>query len=146
MCLMLYVGTQTEEPIARTPDLGIEAVEERRAEVRQWFTLPAVRLVLAHGTCSCGFPHLLADERIEYEDWLAPVLAQSDDRDADLRSVRALIRLLDRHLAEAEIVELYPVADGSEGLSPKGTIELSLAALDAETFFFTEQFFYRVTD
>jgi hypothetical protein len=145
MCLVLYIGTARDQPTFSTPELGVEALEERRARVRQWFSLPCVRLVRAHGTCGCGFPHLLADEPIAYGDWLAPVLAQADDREADLRSVRALMRLLASRVGDAGMVELYPVADGSERLPPKGTVHLSLAALDADTFFFTEQFFYRVS-
>jgi hypothetical protein len=145
MCLMLYMATQSEQPLLETPDLGVEAVDERRSAVLQWFTQPAVRLVTAHGTCSCGFPHLLSDERLEWGEWLTPVLAQSDDRDADLRSVRALIELIGPRVEQDECVELYPVSDGAEHLPPKGTIELSLREVSADRFFFTEQFFCRVT-
>ena len=34
--------------------------------------------------------------------------------------------------------------NGNEELPPKGTIEVSLDSVKAETFLFTEQFFYRV--
>jgi hypothetical protein len=40
---------------------------------------------------------------------------------------------------------LYSVWDGEEGSPPKGVINLGLDALNRERFFFTEQFFYRVT-
>lgn len=145
MCLALYVATASELPLVVSPDLGVEEVEPSRAAVKQWFTLPNVRFVRAHGTCGCGFPHFIADEPVAYEEWLAPVLAQSDDRDADLRSVHALLDLLRGRLLDDEAVELYPVADGAEHLAPKGTIELTLGTLVAERFFFTEQFFYRVS-
>lgn len=145
MCLALYLGTASEQPLLDSADLGVEAVDARRASVWQWFTLPQIRFVRAHGTCGCGFPHLISDTTLEWEEWLAPVLAQSDDREADLRSVRAVIELIGRHVRETGLVELYPVADGSEHLAPKGTIELTLDTLVAERFFFTEQFLHRVS-
>lgn len=145
MCLALYVATASDLPTIAAPDLGVEQLEPLRGAVKQWFTLPEVRYVRAHGTCGCGFPHFIADEAVSYEEWLAPVLEQADDREADLRSVRELLDLLGRFVRQDGFVELYPVADGSEHLAPKGTIELSLASLVAERFFFTEQFFYRVS-
>jgi hypothetical protein len=113
--------------------------------VQEWFTLPAVRLVTAHGTCSCGFPHFIADEPVVYEEWLAPVLAQADDREADVRSARALLELVERCVRKDGLVELYPVGDGSDHLAPKGTVQLTVENLVAEQFIFTEQFFYRVS-
>ena len=145
MCLMLYVATAFEQPLLALPDLGVEELEPRRASVRQWFTLPEVRFVRAHGTCACGFPHVIADEPMFYQEWLAPVLAQSDDRKADLRSVRALIEMMATQVRDGGSVELYPVGDGSEHLPPKGTVSLTLKDLAPERFFFTEQFFYRVS-
>jgi len=62
---------------------------------------------------------------------------QSDDREADLRSVRALIELI--RTADDE-VELYPVADGDQSKPPKGTIEWDRDALDPDRFFFNEGF------
>jgi hypothetical protein len=69
---------------------------------------------------------------------------QSDDRDADLRSVRALLALIDRVVAHSEFAELYPVADGDEGNAPKGVIEWQLSALDPERLFFNENFMHVV--
>ena len=145
MCLMLYLATASEQALLSSPDLGVEEIEPRRAAVRQWFSLPQARWVRAHGTCSCGFPHLISDDRLEWEEWLAPVLAQSDDRESDLRSVQALIELIGPQVRETGVVELYPVGDGSEGEAPKGTIELTLDSLVAERFFFNEQFLYRIS-
>jgi len=144
MCLMLYLGTRSDQPTFKTPDLGVEAVEDRAAGLRQWFSQPVVRLVIAHGTCSCGFPHFVAEEPVEYGDWLAPILAQSDDRAADLRSVRALVELIRPHVLDAGFVELYPVSHGSEHEAPKGTLVRSLDWLDPPRFYFTERFLYRV--
>ena len=42
-------------------------------------------------------------------------------------------------------MQLYPVWDGEEGSTPKGAINLGLGALNRDSFFFNEQFFYRVT-
>src|SRR5512142_3268001 len=110
MCMMLYLATASEQPLLASADLGVEEIEPPRTAVREWFSLPVMRAVTAHGTCGCGFPHLLSETTLEWEEWLAPVLAQSDDREADLRSVRALIELIGRHVRETGVVELYPVA------------------------------------
>lgn len=67
-----------------------------------------------------------------------------DRRDANLRSARALLTIIREHVSTFGGVELYPVWDGNEHLPPKGIIEMSVDSLDAETFLFTEQFFYRV--
>jgi hypothetical protein len=69
---------------------------------------------------------------------------QSGDRDADLQSVRALLRLLGEILARENELELYPIADGDEYIAPRGTIEWRLDALDAHRFFFNERFMHVV--
>jgi hypothetical protein len=72
------------------------------------------------------------------------MLADSDDRTADLRSVSALIELLRVALGPGQAVELYPVWDGDEAKAPKGVVQWSLEQLAPETFFFNEQFMYIV--
>ena len=70
----------------------------------------------------------------------------SDDRAADLGSVRALIALVGEVVSHSNGVELYPVADGDEALAPKGVIEWALNSLDPEKLFFNERFMHVVHD
>ena len=142
MCLMLYIGTDTPLPTGGSPDLRLEPVEAARQRVGQWFSYPAVRFVAAHTGCSCGFPSVMGDSPVT---WYPGMPLQSDDRAADLRSVRALLGLLATVVTPASPVELYPVADGDEGKAPMGTIDWQLDLLDAERFFFNEGFMHRVS-
>jgi hypothetical protein len=141
MCLMLYVATRDELPLRSSPELSVEDVAPHRTAVRQWFSLPVVRFVGAHTRCSCGFPSVIADVPIEYFDGM---LDDAPDREADLRSVDALLALVREHAAGGE-VQLYAVGDGDEGSPPKGVINVGLGSLQPRTFFFNEQFLYRVT-
>jgi hypothetical protein len=138
---MLYLGTPGDLPLRAAPDLAVEEVETSREAVRQRFSLPTVRFIGAHTGCSCGFPYVVAEEPIEYWDGL---FEPSDGRDADIRSLQALLTIIREHVAGFGGVELYPVWNGNEHLPPKWTIEVSVDSLDPETFLFTEQFFYRV--
>jgi hypothetical protein len=140
MCLMLYIGTAETLPLTSSPDLSVEGVAASRQAVRRWFSQPAVRFVGAHTGCSCGFPSVIAESPIEYYEGMS---LESDDRVADLRSIRALIDLIGQ-AALSERVELYPVADGDESKSPKGVIEWQLTALDPERLFFNERYMHVV--
>ena len=138
---MLYLSAATELPATTRPELRIEPVDERRRVVEQWFASKAVHFVGAHTGCSCGFPSVIAETPIEYYDGME---LESDDRAADLRSVRALLDLI-RGLSVGDApVELYPVADGDEAGPPKGVVTWQLDALDADRFFFTEGFMHVV--
>ncbi len=141
MCLMLYAGTPTELPLTSTAALKIERVEPARESVKRWFSHPAVAFVGAHTGCSCGFPAVIADSRIDHFEGMP---LDSDDRAADLRSVEALLDLIRTSEARWEFIELYPVADGDESKTPKGTIEWSAADLDPQRFFFNEGFMHVV--
>jgi hypothetical protein len=141
MCLMLYMASYGEEPPGVTPDLRVEDVNPSRAAVRQWFSRPHIRFVGAHTWCSCGFPSVIAKVPIEYYEGMP---LESDDRDADLRSVRALTALLRRHVETFGDVQLYPISDGDEQRPPKGAIDLPLASIDENRFFFNEGFLYCV--
>jgi len=141
MCLMLYLGTAEECPLTSSADLSVEKVDEARQAVKQWFSQPAVRFVGAHTGCSCGFPSVIAESPLEYFEGMT---LQSDDRAADLRSVRALVELIGQAATRSERVELYPVADGEESRKPKGIIDWQLEALDPERLFFNEQFLHVV--
>jgi hypothetical protein len=138
---MLYIGTATELPLTTSADLRIERVSEPRDRVRQWFSHPAVRFVGAHTGCSCGFPSVTCESPVQYYEGMP---LESDDRQADLRSVRALIGLLDRTVTDTASVELYPVADGQESEPLRGVIEWPLDSLDPETLFFNERFMHVV--
>jgi hypothetical protein len=140
MCLMLYLATQNDQPLWATPELSIEEVEPSREAVRHWFSLPTVRFIGAHTGCSCGFPHVLSAEPVEYYDGMF-----DDDREEDLRSVDSLLAIVREHVTATGEVQLYPVWDGEEGNPPKGVISVGLGSLARETFFLNEQFFYRVT-
>jgi len=141
MCLMLYIGTADELPLESSTDLKIESVGPARQAVLQWFSQPSVRFVGAHTGCSCGFPSVIAGSPIEYYEGMP---LNSDDRAADLRSVRALIELVGRATARSDRVELYPVADGDESKAPKGVIEWALTSLVPDRLFFNEQFMHVV--
>ena len=141
MCLMLYMATQGDVAVRSSPELSIEEVEPSRETVQQWFSLPVVRFIGAHTGCSCGFPHVIAEEPIEY----CVGMFDGQDREADLKSVEALLALVREHVTATGEVQLYPVWDGEEGKPPKGVINLRVGALSRERFFFNEQFFYRVT-
>jgi|SRR5215471_3119665 len=141
MCLMLYMATEGDIPLRSSPEMSVEEVESSREAVRQWFSLPVVRFIGAHTGCSCGFPNVIAEDPIEYWEGMF----DGQDRDADLKSVDSLLALVREHVTATGEVQLYPVWDGEEGKSPKGVINLGLGALNRNSFFFNEQFFYRVT-
>ena len=139
---MLYLATAGDQPLRSSPELRVEEVESARTTVRQWFSLPTVRFIGAHTGCSCGFPSVIAQEPIEYYEG---IFDTSEERASDLASTRALIALIQQHLLDGPEVQLYPVGAGAEGCPPKGTVQLSIDAVDPETFLFTEQFLYCVS-
>jgi hypothetical protein len=141
MCLMLYLAAQAPVPEIKNDDISVEAVEEQRTAVSRWFSLPEVRFIGAPG-CSCTFPHVEADAVIE---WYDGFFDDDEERGSVLASVRALFQLVDSLLSHSPEVQLYPVWDGDEAESPKGTIDLNFGSLDPERFFFNERFFYRIT-
>jgi hypothetical protein len=141
MCLMLYVATADELSLASSPDLSIEAVDDARRVVAQWFSYPNVRFVGAHTGCSCGFPSVLAESPIEYFEGM---WGDHDDREDDLRSVGTLLDLLRQVIDRSSNVELYPVWDGDQDQAPKGVIEWQVGTLVPERFFFNERFLHIV--
>jgi len=138
---MLYVGCSEPIPITSGPDLRIESVEPGRRAVEQWFSRPSVYFIGAHTGCSCGFPHVIAEAPIEYWEGM---WSDDSDRQADIRSMRALVRLLRNAINRGEGLELYPVGDGNEGNAPKGHVAWSIDQITPETSFFTEQFMYTI--
>ena len=142
MCLGLYLGTSLEPPLVATPDLTVKPVPPDCEVVRQWFSLPHVSFVGAHTGCSCGFPYIAAEEPIEYWEGM---FEEGEDRQNDRRSLQALLDLIRPHVLGSGVVELYPVWNGEEALTPKGRIRRSLAPLTPEMFFFIERFVYELT-
>jgi hypothetical protein len=142
MCLMLYIATHTDVPLQTSPEMRVEEVEPSRDAVRQWFTLPEVHFIGAHTGCSCGFPHIVAEEPIEYFEGM---FCDDEERQPALKSVEALLALIREYVIDSGEVELYSVWNGNEGLAPKAVIDVALDALRRETFFLNEQFLYRVT-
>lgn len=142
MCLMLFLATNGQQPLRTSPELSVEEVEPAREVVHQWFRLPTVRSIIGHGSCACAFPCVSAEEPVVYFEGM---LDAAESREAGLRSVRTLVDLVREHVAETGGVELFAVWNGEEGLPPKGTIELAIAAIHPETFFFNERFLYRIT-
>ena len=142
MCLLLYMATHDDVPLRTSVDIRVEEVEASRDAIRQWFSLPEVHFIGAHTGCSCGFPHIVAEEPIEYYDG---VFDEDEKRQPELRSAEALLALIRDYVIDKGEVQLYSVWNGNEGLAPKGVINVALDSLRRESFFLNEQFFYRVT-
>ena len=139
VCLMLYLATQGDLPPRTSPELSVEEVEPSREAVRQWFSLPIVRFIGAHSGCSCGFPHVVAEEPIDTgRDVRRPGPGGRFDECRFSAGPRSRTRESDRGSA------VVSGLDGEEGSPPKGEINVGLGALNRERFFFNEQFFYRV--
>ncbi len=144
MCLTLYVGCREPLPLISTPDLRIEPVEPGCEAVKQWFSQPSVQFVGAHTGCSCGFPYVVAETPIEYWEGMWPDGDDSDNRQANIRSMRALVELLQQIMRRGDSTELYPVWNGNEACAPKGQVAWSIDQIAPETALFTEQFMYTV--
>jgi hypothetical protein len=138
MCLTLYLATRHEQPLSKSSELTVEAVEPAAEAVRKWFSLPVVRFIGADTGCSCGFRYVGAEEPIEYWEGMF------DDSDGKQDSTRALVRLIHEHVTATGEVEMYPLWNDEVEVRPKGTIALRVNALDPRTFFFVEGFLYRV--
>jgi hypothetical protein len=142
MCLLLYMATHDDLPLQTSVDIRVEEVETSRDAIRQWFSLPEVHFIGAHTGCSCGFPHIIAEEPIEYYEGM---FNDDEERLPALRSVDLLLALVRESVIANGEVQLYSVWNGNEGLAPKGVIDVALGSLRRETFFLNEQFFYHVT-
>jgi hypothetical protein len=84
---------------------------------------------------------VLCDRVIEYYDGM---FEPGPQRRAEVETVRDLLDLVHEALQSDDRVELYPAWSGSEGLPPKGRIELRASCIEAEEFLFLEQFLYVV--
>ena len=144
MCLMLYLASDHDLALREESHLRIQNVDTDRDAIRQWLSHPHVRYIGAHKVCGCGFPHVIADEPVEYHDGIF----DEDDpaRADDVRSVRALFGIIAECLRHSDAVELLPVWVGNEGDRPLGGLALSLSEQDPAEFLFTEAFLYRITE
>jgi hypothetical protein len=146
MCLALYFACEGQLPVRHDllrspPEFSIQEIRPTAESVRQWFSLPVIRYIGTHTGCSCGFRHVYAEVPIDYWEGMF----EYDEADQDtLRTAQLLIDLIHEKLALTDEIQMYPVWDGDEGVAPKGTIQLASNTLDPRTFFFNEQFFYRV--
>lgn len=143
MCLMLYLASDVALMPRRSDDVHLDQVTVAHGAVRQWLALPEMFEVGAHTGCGCGFPHVIADEPVEWFDEMFD--EEAEDRPKDLASVRALFALIDEALVQSASVELFPAWDGDEGEEPLGIVEWQRSALTPETFVVTERFLYRIT-
>jgi hypothetical protein len=137
MCLAVYLATPFEVPPRATPTIQVEDLDEAGEPVKQWFSLPHIRYVAAHGGCGCGFPSVVADEPI---DWFEGFFDEAEDRQLDLASVTDLIELLRESLRDAVEVQVLPVWEGDQAKSPKGEIIVDLTDLEPAKFFSTNTF------
>lgn len=141
---MLYLGSRNELRPVRSEWLSLEPIDASQNEVARHFDAGYhVYFVGAHTGCSCGFPHALAEEVIEYFEGMFES-SDSLDRSNDLQSVRELLAVLDESLRNQPDCVLVPVWNGDEPLAMKGDVRWHRSALVAERFILTEQFRYRV--
>lgn len=140
---MVYLASDVALAPRRSDELNLDHVTVANGAVRQWLALPEMREVGAHTGCGCGFPHVIADEPVEWFEEMFD--EEAEDRPKDLASVRALLAVIDEALAQSDSVELFPVWSGDEGNEPLGIVEWQRSALTPETFVLTERFLYRIT-
>jgi len=139
VCLTLYLASLDEQQLRQSAEISVEAVQPAAELVRQWFSLPFVRFIGAYTGCSCGFRFVNADEPVEYYEGMF-----NESGSEQRESMESLVVLIREHVALGGEVEMYPLWNDKVDVRPKGTIELRASALDPRSFFFVEQFFYRV--
>ena len=143
MCFMLFVGTEKPLPLKewrKGPDVWVRPVVENEAGIRAHFSKPVVQYVGSTSGCGCNFPHWILFNGEVPDDGF-------DGRDDDLRRVnhqnaRSLVKLL-RDGSESS-VELYGVWAGNESKPPISMESVAVEDINAPTFLFGEQVFYRV--
>lgn len=140
---MLYIATSAPLQERVMPHgFSVQGLSpDRLVEAGRAFSMPHVRFVGQPGSCSCGLPHVLCDQVIEYYDGMFEAGAE---RQAEVDLIRDLLDLVHEALQSGVQVELFPVWAGSEGLPPKGRIQLLASGIKADEFFFIEQFLYVV--
>ena len=142
MCLGVFLASASEIPLYESPEISVQVVSDSEKGVGRLFTLHHIRYIGAHGGCSCGFPHVIAEQPVEWHEGFFE--SEDEDRSKDLTSVRGLFALIATQLEHSTEVQIYPVWNGDEEKASKGTIDLAFSELDPERFFFNEQFLHRI--
>jgi hypothetical protein len=139
---MLYIATARDVALRRTTALSVEEVEPGRRAIQRWFSGRNIRYVGAYTGCGWGFPSVISEQPVEYYEGL---FDDTQDREKDLASVRALFGLIAELLPWNQIVEMLLVWAGDEHKRPVGTIKAQFGELQPEKFFFMEHFLYSIT-
>lgn len=144
MCFMLYIATDSMLAEQTRRELTIEAIApEVEAGLAPALSKPYRRFVGVDGGCSCDFPHLLSELPPECVE---QVLGSDVEpgRQQQKRCVAALAELVDDILRSHQDVELYASWAGQEATPPGRRVDLRLADLAPESFYFIEQELYVV--
>ena len=142
MCLSVFLASSSEIPLSTSLEISVQAISESEKPVERLFTLPYARYIAAHGSCSCGFPSVIAEQPVEWYQGFFD--EETNDRSKDLASVRSLFALIQEQLEHSSEVQIYPVYNGDEEKPSKGSIDFTFSQLDPEKFFFNEQFLHRI--
>ena len=142
MCLMLYLGSRRVLAPRRNTHLALEPLAKEPADLREHVGRDHVYFIGSHSGCSCGFPHVGANENIPYYDGVFD--DEGPERGDDLASVRELLQVVDESLEGESDCVLFPVWAGSEGEQPRGEICWRRKELSAERFLVTWQFRYTI--
>ena len=140
MCLTLFAATKSVQPLRRSPYLSIQDPQPNELAVRQWMTLPEVRFIGSCTGCSCGFEYIICDSVFDFYEGM---FEYDEDQQDELRSLTELIDYVRAFVEVDGEVELFPIWNG-EAKPPLGIVERTVDQLEPRTFFFVEQFLYRV--
>jgi hypothetical protein len=139
---MLYFGSRRELRLRQSPSLSLEVLSEKVEAVREHVGREYVYFVGAHTGCSCGFPHVKAEEEFQYYDGMFE--DEGPSRADDLASVGELLGIIDEAVDGRPDCVLFPVWDGSEGTAPKGEVVWHHQTMSPERIVLTEQFRYTI--
>lgn len=142
MCLMMYLGADTQLIIRKSPDLSIEPLTDDQQVVRTFVRKPYVYFVGSHSGCSCGFPSVAANSPVPCFDGMFDETAEG--RTEDVASVRELLTVVDECLQRVNSCVLWPVWNGEEASPPKGDVDWNRNDLTPETFVVTERYRYTI--
>ena len=145
MCFVLYAGTtkplQRKEWRKEAPDLSVQSLTKRDAEISKHFSNPAVQYIGSTSGCGCDFPHVMFQNG-EWPFFEDPRTEDPERAASDLRNRTGLVALFDD--CGEQMVELYGVWDGDFQESPKAREDVVLERLLDSDFRFKEKGFYRV--
>jgi hypothetical protein len=137
MCLVLYLNAGVPLTERQGADFSVQRPRLiHETKVRKHLHPPFIYELGSYEGCGCGFPHVLAEEVIEFYEEL---FDGQDEREEELRSVTELFRLIDTALQQSPLCILYPIWDGNEGLPVKGKVFGNRKSMQEERFLLTEQ-------